>query len=54
MTKKPTDDDDALDLLIPKLRALRLPGMARLVASLLAQAKDDNLTDLAILHRLCD
>jgi hypothetical protein len=55
MTKKPTDDDDeSLDLLIPKLRALRLPAMARLVQSLLVQAKADNLTDLEILHRLCD
>jgi hypothetical protein len=28
-------DDDSLDLLIQKLRWLRLPGMAQLVASLL-------------------
>ena len=47
-------DDDALDLLLQKLRWLRLPGMARLVSSLLEQATADNLTDLEILHRLCD
>ena len=47
-------DDDSLDLLIQKLRWLRLPGMAQLVSSLLEQAKTDNLTDLDILHRLCD
>lgn len=54
MTKQPTDDDHSLDLLIPKLRALRLPGMARVLPTLLAQANADNLTDLEILHRLCD
>jgi hypothetical protein len=47
-------DDDSLALLVQKLRWLRLPGMARLAPSLLEQAKKDNLTDLEILHRLCD
>jgi hypothetical protein len=47
-------DDDSLDLLVQKLRWLRLPGMARSVSSLLEQATNDNLTDLEILHRLCD
>ena len=47
-------DDDSLDLLLQKLRWLKLPGMARLVAALLAQAADDNLTVLDVLHRLCD
>jgi DNA replication protein DnaC len=47
-------DDDSLDLLLQKLRWLRLPGMTRLVPSLLEQAGTDNLTDLEILHRLCD
>src|SRR4029079_19589748 len=46
-------DDDWLDLLIQKLRWLRLPGMAQLVASLLEQAKNDHLTELEILHPLC-
>ncbi|MBE7448179.1 MAG: ATP-binding protein [Kofleriaceae bacterium] len=31
-----------------------LPGMARLAATLLAQAAEDNLTVLDVLHRLCD
>jgi DNA replication protein DnaC len=47
-------DDDSLDLLVQKLRWLRLPGMARLIPSLLDQAAKDNLTDLEIIHRLCD
>ena len=47
-------DDDSLDLLLQKLRWLRLPGMARLVSPLLEQASEKNLTDLEILHRLCD
>src|SRR5256885_13899791 len=47
-------DDDSLDLLIQKLRWLRLPGMAQLVASLLEQPKNENLTALEILHRLFD
>jgi DNA replication protein DnaC len=54
MTRNPTDDDGSLDLLVPKLRALRLPGMARLVPALLEHATTQNLTDLEILHRLCD
>jgi DNA replication protein DnaC len=47
-------DDDSIDLLLQKLRWLRLPGMTRLVPSLLEQSSEDNLTDLEILHRLCD
>jgi DNA replication protein DnaC len=47
-------DDDSLDMLVQKLRWLRLPGMMRVVPSLLEQAKQNNLTDLEILHRLCD
>lgn len=47
-------DDDSLDLLLQKLRWLRLPGMARLVSSLLEKAGKDNLTALDTLHRLCD
>jgi DNA replication protein DnaC len=47
-------DDDRLALLIEKLRWLRLPGMADLVASLLARAAKDNLTTVEILDRLCD
>lgn len=54
MTRNPTDEDGSLDLLVPKLRALRLPGMARLMPALLEQAATQNLTGLEILHRLCD
>lgn len=48
------DDDDTLDLLLQKLKGLRLPGMARLVASLLEKAGKDNLPTLDVIHRLCD
>jgi DNA replication protein DnaC len=47
-------EDDELDLLLQKLRWLRLPGMARLVGELLAEAAKKNLTPLEVLHRLCD
>ncbi len=47
-------DDDSLDLLLQKLRWLRLPGMARLAPSILEKAGKDNLSVLDILHRLCD
>lgn len=43
-----------LELLLEKLRWLRLPGMARAVESLLAQAARDNLTAAEVIHRLCD
>src|SRR5690349_21173381 len=47
-------DDDSTDLLIEKLRWLRLPGMATLVKSLLAQAAAENLSASEVLHRLAD
>lgn len=47
-------DDDSVELLIEKLRWLRLPGMVSLVPSLLAQAAADNLTLPDVLHRLTD
>jgi hypothetical protein len=43
-------DDDSTDLLTEKLRWLRLPGMATLVKSLLAQAATENLTLPDVLH----
>jgi DNA replication protein DnaC len=46
--------DDSLDLLLQKLRWLRLPGMTQLLPSLLEQAAEDNLTSLDIVHRLAD
>ena len=48
------DDDDLIDLLVQKLRWLKLPGMAKLAASLLERAATDNLTTLDVVHRLCD
>src|SRR5947209_20172838 len=46
--------EGSLDLLVQKLRWLRLPGMARLAPSLVEQAGKDNLTSLDVLHRLAD
>lgn len=51
--KRP-DDDDTLDLLLQKLRSLRLHGMVPLLPALLEKAAKENLTLLDILHRLCD
>ena len=48
------DDGDLLDLLVQKLRWLRLPGMAKHAATLLARAAKDNLTTVDVVHRLCD
>src|ERR1700678_1307432 len=48
------DDGDLLDLLIQKLRWLRLPGMAKQVTPLLELAAKDNLSTLDVVHRLCD
>ena len=50
MTGDPTD----LELLIEKLRWLRLPGMVRSLAGLLESAARDNWTPSQIIHRLCD
>ena len=45
---------DELDLLIQKLRWLRLPGMARLAGKIFAEAAKKNLTPMDVAHRLCD
>jgi DNA replication protein DnaC len=45
---------DSIDLLIEKLRWLRLPGMAQTVTTLIAQATKENLTALEVVHRLAD
>ena len=47
-------DDDLRDLLVQKLRWLKLPGMARQVTALLDLAAKDNLSTLDVIHRLCD
>ena len=47
-------DDHSLDLLLQKLRWLKLPAMAHCVSELLERAAKDNLSILDVLHRLCD
>jgi len=47
-------DEDLVELLVEKLRWLRLPGMAKLVPSLLSKAAKENLSALDVAHRLCD
>jgi len=46
--------EDLIELLVEKLRWLRLPGMAKTVPALLAQAAKENLSALDVVHRLCD
>jgi DNA replication protein DnaC len=46
--------DDELEMLLEKLRWLRLPGMARIVRELLAEAAKKNWTHLEVVQRLCD
>lgn len=47
-------DNDTVELLIEKLRWLRLPSMARLVREVLSEAGKKNLSPLEVLERLCD
>jgi DNA replication protein DnaC len=47
-------DHDQRDLLVQKLRWLKLPGMVRHVDALLDEAAEKNLTALDVVHRLCD
>ena len=49
-----TRDEDLLELLLEKLRWLKLPGMARAAKELFAEAAKKNLTPLDVAHRLCD
>ena len=49
-----TDDRTELELLLEKLRWLRLPGMARNAEAILATSARDNWTALQVMHRLCD
>jgi DNA replication protein DnaC len=48
------DDGDTLELLLQKLRWLKLPGMVKQATALLELAAKDNLSTLDVLHRLCD
>ena len=43
-----------LELLLEKLRWLRLPGMMRLAGEVFAEAAKSNLTPMEVAHRLCD
>jgi DNA replication protein DnaC len=47
-------NEDSIELLIEKLRWLRLPGMAQMIKALIAQATKENLTALDVVHRLAD
>jgi DNA replication protein DnaC len=50
----PPADDDVVEMLIQKLRWLRLPGMVGAVRELLAKAAADNLCTTEVISRLCD
>ena len=47
-------DDDLVELLIQKLRWLRLPGMVGAVREVLARAAAENLSSAEVISRLCD
>lgn len=49
-----SDDTDALDLTLEKLKWLRLPGMTRALGELLKKAAAENLPPLEVVSRLCD
>ena len=51
---KPPADDDTIELLVQKLRWLRLPGMGAAVRELLAKAAAENLSSTDVISRLCD
>lgn len=46
--------DDEIELVIEKLKWLRLPGMADRLRELLAKAAKSNLSSLQLVDRLCD
>lgn len=47
-------DDASADVLVEKLRWLRLPGMAATIKDLLQRAVSENLGAAAVVSRLCD
>ena len=47
-------DTDYRELVVEKLKWLRLPGMARTLAPLLDQANRENLSSLEVISRLAD
>jgi DNA replication protein DnaC len=50
----PPPHDDTLDLIVQKLRWLRLPGMAARLREILAAGAKDNLTHAEVVSRLAD
>lgn len=54
MSRKTDFDPDHLAMVTDKLRWLRLPAMARALESLLEQARQQNLSALEVVSRLCD
>lgn len=48
------NDEDQIELLIQKLKWLRLPGMASKVREIIELAAKKNLTPLEVVHRLAD
>lgn len=51
--KEPTDAGH-IDVVVEKLRWLRLPGMATALRDLISRAAADNLTLVEVISRLCD
>lgn len=47
-------DNGELELLLEKLRWLKLPGMVSLAAEVFAEAAKKNLTPMDVAHRFCD
>ncbi len=47
-------DDDLLQLVIDKLRWLKLPGMVQELSAILERAKEENLSALAVISALAD
>jgi DNA replication protein DnaC len=47
-------DHGELELLLEKLRWLKLPGMVRLASEVFAEAAKKNLTPMEVVHRLAD
>ncbi len=51
---KDRDDDSDVEVLVEKMRWLRLPGMTRAIKDLLKRAAAENLTVADVVSRLCD
>lgn len=51
---KRANEESNVEVLVEKLRWLRLPGMARVITDLLERAASENLTVASVVSRLCD